>query len=90
MCLINIVHALTLLSLAFFVVLMTRRFKILNDSHYMQFGVVSILLTVVYVLPLVIIIYCTYKDAKNSSTASHRGAANRFFDLLFYTVVKSD
>lgn len=31
----NIVHALTLLSLGLFIVLFTRRFKILNEKHYM-------------------------------------------------------
>lgn len=34
-CLINIVHALTLISLAVFVVILTRRFKILNEKHYL-------------------------------------------------------
>lgn len=34
-CLMNIVHALTLLTLAFFVILFTRKFKILNEQHYM-------------------------------------------------------
>ena len=33
-CLINIVHALTLFSVALFIVMFTRRFKVLNKSHY--------------------------------------------------------
>ena len=34
-CQINIVHALTLISLGIFVVILTRRFKILNEKHYL-------------------------------------------------------
>lgn len=89
-CLINIVHALTLLTLAFFVVLFTRKFKILNDSHYMQLSVLSILLTIVYVLPVAIVCYCTYTDARDSAKAAYKGAAMRFFDLLVYIILKSE
>ena len=31
---VNIVHALTLMSLGFFVLLFTKKFKILNEKHY--------------------------------------------------------
>lgn len=89
-CLINIVHALTLLSLSFFVVLFTRKFKILNDSHYMQMGILSFLLTVVYFVPIVIVCYYTYTDARDSSTAGHKDGVRRFFDLVVYIVAKSD
>mmetsp|Transcript_33356 Transcript_33356/g.43938 ORF Transcript_33356/g.43938 Transcript_33356/m.43938 type:complete len:110 (+) Transcript_33356:299-628(+) len=65
-CLINIVHALTLLSLALFVVLFTRKFRILNESHYMQLGVLSMALTVVYLLPIGYIGYHAYVDARDS------------------------
>ena len=34
-CMMNIVHALTLMSLGFFVLLFTRKFKMLNERHYL-------------------------------------------------------
>jgi len=68
-CLINIVHALTLLSLAFFLVLFAHKFKILNESHYKQLGVLAFVMTIIYLLPIVCVCYRTYSDAQDSETA---------------------
>lgn len=89
-CLINIVHALTLLSMAFFVVLFTRKFKLLNDSHYMQLGVLTLLITLVYFLPVVFIGYEAYSDSRSSTHARHKGAFTRFLDIFFYIMLKSE
>ena len=89
-CLINVIHALTLISLAVFIVLLTRKFKILNESHYTQFTALAIAITTIYLLPIVVIVYRAYSAAQNSATARHKGAVNRFSDLLMYIIVKSD
>ena len=54
-CIMNIVHGLTLLSLAFFVILSTRKFKILNESHYMQLFCLTVVITIVYFIPILYI-----------------------------------
>ncbi len=64
--LMNIFHALTLLSLAFFIVLFTRKFKILNEKHYMQLGLLTFIITLVYFLPIVYISVRAWTDAKMS------------------------
>ena len=89
-CLINVIHALTLISLSFYIVLLTRKFKILNESHYKQFVVLAIVITIVYLLPIAIITYRAYAGARDSSTAGHKGTVARFTDLLLYVIVKSD
>ena len=43
-----------------------------------------------FLLPLVIVCYCAYSDARNSSNASHKDPYMRFFDFLVYIIVKSD
>ena len=56
----------------------------------MQMGILSFLLTVVYFVPIVIVCYYTYTDARDSSTAGHKDGVRRFFDLVVYIVAKSD
>lgn len=56
----------------------------------MQLGVLAVVITIVYVLPVAFICFRTYSDAHTSETAAHKGAFTRFFDLLVYTVVKSE
>lgn len=89
-CLINIVHALTLLSMALFVVLFTRKFKVLNNSHYMQLGVLTLVITLVYFLPIAIIAGKAFSDSQTSERAHHKGGATRFFDIVLYILMKSE
>jgi len=89
-CLINIVHALTLLSMAFFVVLFTRKFKLLNNSHYLQLGVLTLVITLVYFLPIIIIGFKAFSDYRTSERAHHKGGVTRFFDIVFYIILKSE
>ena len=53
----KIVHALSLASIAFFVFLSARRFKLLNYSHYLQLLLASLLITVLYFIPLVYLLF---------------------------------
>ena len=86
---VNIVHALTLMSLGFFVLLFTRKFKILNENHYKQLGVLSILITIVYFLPVVLVAWRAWNDATTSEKLAHRGAIRRFYDMVFYIFLRS-
>ena len=62
-CIVNIVHSLTLFSLGSFVILFTRRFKILNQSHYVKLGVLAAIITVVYFIPLIFISFKAWSDS---------------------------
>lgn len=88
-CLMNIVHALTLMSLGFFVLIFTRKFKILNERHYLQLGLLSLAITIVYFLPIVLVALRAWKDATQSEKAAHKGAISRFYDMLFYILLRS-
>ena len=85
----NIVHSLTLMSLGFFVLLFTRKFKILNERHYLQLGILSVAITVIYFMPVLLVAWRAWSDATNSVTAAHKGAINRFYDMLFYILLRS-
>ena len=86
----NIVHSLTLISLGVFVVLATRKFKILNQTHYMQLGILTIAITVVYFLPVLYVSYRAWSDASGSKQAADKGALARFFDMVFYILLRSE
>ena len=88
-CMMNIVHALTLMSLGFFILMFTRRFKILNEKHYLQLGVLSIVITIVYFLPVLLVAWRAWSDATSSEKAAHKGAINRFYDMIFWVMLRS-
>ena len=62
-CLVNVIHAATLLSLGIFLVLVTRKFSILNSKHYKQLLCLTVMITVIYFLPIVILSRKAYSDA---------------------------
>ena len=62
----NVIHALTLLSMAFFVLLATRKFKILNERHYWQLGGLTILITLIYFIPFVVFCWRAWSDSQTS------------------------
>lgn len=86
----NIVHALTLFTLAFFMLLFTRRFKILNEQHYLLLGTLTLLITIVYFIPVLIVCYSAYSHGVESENHSSRGGTTRFFDMVFYIFMKSE
>lgn len=90
MCAVNVMHALTLLSLGIFVAITTRKFKILNSKHYKQLGVLTVLITIVYFLPIIILTYKAYDDSTSSERQAHKGAYKRFSDMLFYILIRSE
>ena len=89
-CAVNVIHALTLLSLGVFVAFATRKFKILNSKHYKQLGVLTVLITIVYFLPIILVTYKAYDDSTSSERNAHKGAYKRFIDMLFYILVRSE
>ena len=54
---LKVVHALCLGSVAFYVVLFTRKFKILNESHYAQLMLAAVLITALYFIPVLYLGY---------------------------------
>ena len=90
MCLVNMVHAVTLLSLGIFVTLTVRKFRILNSKHYKQLGCLTVLITIIYFLPLAILSYKAWSDATMSAKNAHKGALKRFIDMLIYLLIKSE
>ena len=89
-CLMNIAHAITLISLGIFVVQFTRKFKILNEKHYLQLGVMTIVITLVYFIPVLIVAYNANSQNNQSEKNAHKGAISRFFDMLFYVFMRSE
>merc|ERR1719367_2087848 len=50
---LKVVHALSLGSVALFVVIFTRKFKVLNEKHYAQLLLAAVVITVLYFIPVV-------------------------------------
>ena len=60
---LKIFHAITLGSIAFFVLLFTQKFKILNETHYAQLMLAAVLITVVYFIPVAYVAYQAFRLA---------------------------
>jgi len=60
---LKVVHALSLGSVAFFVLMSTRRFKILNEKHYAQLLLASVLVTALYFIPVLYLGYSAFRLA---------------------------
>lgn len=67
----KVVHALCLASIGLFMVIFTRKFKVLNKSHYHQILALTVLVTVIYIFPVVYIGYVSYSDAGKSFLGYH-------------------
>ena len=90
MCVVNMIHAATLLSLGVFVTLIVRKFQILNSKHYKQLGFFTVLITIIYFLPIVFLSYKAWTDATISAKNAHKGAFKRFADMLIWLLLKSE
>jgi hypothetical protein len=47
-------------------VLFTRKFKVLNKTHYHQMMTMTVVVTILYILPVFQICYKSYSDAATS------------------------
>ena len=90
MCVVNLVHAATLVSLGLFVAFTVRKFRILDSKHYKQLGCLTLFITVIYFLPLAFLAYKAWSDASQSALNAHKGATRRFIDMLIYLLIKSE
>ena len=90
MCVVNMIHAVTLVSLGLFVTLSVWKFRILDSKHYKQLGCLTVLITFVYFLPIAFLAYKAWSDASMSELNAHKGAIKRFVDMLIYLLIKSE
>lgn len=92
----KIVHALTLGSIAAFVTLSTCRYRSLNQMHYAQLLIVSLICSILYFLPLVYIAYMSYDPEYAETTFSTKAQAEwekaliRFADWFYMLLERSD
>jgi uncharacterized membrane protein YhaH (DUF805 family) len=97
----KVVHALCLASIGVFMVVFTRKFKVLNKSHYHQILALTVLVTVIYIFPIIYICYVSYKDAGMSFLGYHailQGndrpqweiAVTKFVDWMIMIIYRSD
>lgn len=59
-------HAISLACIGVFMVLFTRKFKVLNKTHYHQMMTMTVVVTILYILPVFQICYKSYSDAATS------------------------
>ena len=97
----KVVHALSLASIGAFLVYFTRKFKVLNESHYHQILAMTVLVTLIYIFPVLYIAYISYRDAGYSYLNVHAQNANtsrpqwevtitKFVDWLIMIIYRSD
>ena len=100
---LKVVHALSLGSVAFFVLLAARKFKMLNEKHYAQLLLAAVLITVLYLLPLVYLCYQAFSLAgkvyydgsdfafkEQSDFAVFEIRVRRMTDWLYMMIKRSD
>ena len=97
----KIVHAATLATISLFVVVFTCRFRTLNQMHYVQLLIISLLVSVLYFVPLIYVAWLSLqevgsefeKDAfeeQGHDLASWEKAAFRFADWFYMLTERSD
>lgn len=98
----KVVHALTLASISFFVTLFSCRYRTLTQLHYMQLLAVSLLVSVLYFLPLIWVAYAAYdpyeEEFEEGSTPAFydsdkpewEKATIRFADWFYMLLERSD
>ena len=50
---IKVVHAISLMCIGIYLVFFTRKFKVLNKSHYRQILTLTVVVTILYFLPII-------------------------------------
>ena len=97
----KIVHAITLGCISLFVTVLTCRYRALNQMHYVQLLVISLLVSILYFLPLVWVAYLAYdpeqiellegqSPAFQDGKADWEKAAIRFADWFYMLLERSD
>ena len=97
----KIVHALTLATISAFILVFTCRFRTLNQMHYIQLLVISLVVSLLYFLPLVYIAWLAFQEAgsgfeidafeeQGQDYAEWEKASIRFADWFFMLLERSD
>lgn len=98
----KIVHALTLASISLFVTVLTCRYRALNQMHYLQLLIISLLVSVLYFLPLIWVAYLAYDPSQQAELqpgdrpafaddkADWEKATIRFADWFYMLLERSD
>lgn len=97
----KIVHAITLVCIAAFLILFTNRFKMLNENHYIAIVFLVTLVTVAYFIPLVYVGYKAYSadgdqfnkysdSSLNKDMKDWEKALLRFGDWFYMILKRSD
>ena len=99
--LMKIVHAITLVCVATFLILFTNRFKMLNENHYIAMVFLVTLVTIAYFVPVIYVGYTAYKtDGDKFNKYSSQSlkedmkdwekALLRFGDWFYMIIKRSD
>ena len=96
----KVVHAITLACISGFIVMFSCRYRSLNQLHYLQLLVISLLVSLLYFLPLIYIAYISYDSNQMNGDESALDTENkraewekamiRFADWFFMLVKRSD
>jgi len=97
----KIVHGITLATISAFILIITCRFRTLQQIHYMQLLVLSLFVSALYFLPLIYIGWLAFQRAGNSfekdafeekgqNYAEWEKAMMRFADWFFMLLDRSD
>ena len=99
----KIIHALTLASISLFVTVLTCRYRALNQLHYAQLLIVSLIVSILYFLPLIYVAYMAYDPSQqveleegqtpafaDPDQAEWERAMIRFADWFFMLLERSD
>jgi hypothetical protein len=97
----KIVHALTLATISAFILVFTCRFRTLNQMHYVQLLVISLVVSLLYFLPLIYIAWLAFQEVgsnfeadafeeQGQDYAEWEKATMRFADWFFMLLERSD
>ena len=94
----KVVHAVTLGCIAGFITLFTCRKRTLNQMHYMQLLIISLIVSIMYFVPLIYVCYMSFDPSleggetafQSSEKSSWEKAMVRFASWFFMILERSD
>ena len=85
----KVVHALSIGSISMATLVMTNRFKMLNDSHYYQLMTVSVLVTILYFIPILFIGWIGFTEIEDQKSKLESSVL-RFADWFYMIMLRVD
>ena len=88
----KVVHALSIGSIAVATLVMTRKFKMLNGSHYCQLMTMSLLVTIMYFVPILYVGWIGYTEVGDGYVAKAKWESSilRFADWFYMIMKRAD